>query len=409
MQEKPSLQISEIRRFDSGGRLQTYLLISEDGRKFLITEKLLNIIKYFNGKRSLEQIKVALDKNDSLNLSITDLEEIIGSLLKPKGLLRETVVDVPNKPEKGGKSSPFGLQILSAKVTYQLASRLSFLFTEPLFVILSVMLLTTNIYFYLSPLSKNIWNIGTAGTEAALQPLLFCLFFLISGLFHEIGHASACVKEGGRPGGVGVGLYFLFPSFHIDLNETWRLKRISRVKVDLGGLYFTLMLNSLLIITFLLRSTEVLAIFLFLNALILLFNLLPFLKTDTYWVITDLLGVSNLHRLVKEQVFKIPGTHPLKLGRMERIGFYVYLSLYLPFLLLFLGFFLKNLVFLAVDYPQKISYFIGTLRLSVAPLNLNQMLTALLGLFYLLLIPVFLIFQTACLFKLSFAMKPLKE
>ena len=61
---------------------------------------------------------------------------------------------------------------------------------------------------------------------------------LLSGLFHECGHAAACAYSGARPGEIGVGLYLVMPAFYTDVTSAYRLDRTGRLRTDLGGLYF---------------------------------------------------------------------------------------------------------------------------------------------------------------------------
>ena len=59
-----------------------------------------------------------------------------------------------------------------------------------------------------------------------------------SAAFHEIGHAAACRYGGGRPGGMGAGIYMVWPAFYTDVTDAYRLPRRARLRTDLGGIYF---------------------------------------------------------------------------------------------------------------------------------------------------------------------------
>ena len=61
------------------------------------------------------------------------------------------------------------------------------------------------------------------------------VFMVVSSLFHELGHASACKHFGIRHGGIGFGLYLNFPVLYTDVTEVWRLRRADRCIVNLGG------------------------------------------------------------------------------------------------------------------------------------------------------------------------------
>jgi putative peptide zinc metalloprotease protein len=120
------------------------------------------------------------------------------------------------------------------------------------------------------------------------------LLVLLSVLFHEFGHLSACQYFGCPHGEIRLGLYLVFPVFYANVTPAWRLKRKARVVVDLGGMYFQLILTIPAFLLFYLTQEQVwLLLFLELDAMIL-FCLNPFLRFDGYWLCSDLLGVPNL-------------------------------------------------------------------------------------------------------------------
>src|SRR6185503_17605319 len=81
-----------------------------------------------------------------------------------------------------------------------------------------------------------------SATAQAFDSPEFLLLVLGLGIasagFHEIGHAAACRYGGGRPGGIGAGLYMVWPAFYTDVTDAYRLPRRDRLRTDLGGIYF---------------------------------------------------------------------------------------------------------------------------------------------------------------------------
>ncbi len=69
-------------------------------------------------------------------------------------------------------------------------------------------------------------------------------FFFISLLLHELGHASACVRYGSQPSDIGFTIYLIFPAFYSDVTDAWKLKRLQRLIVDLGGIFFQLVVGA---------------------------------------------------------------------------------------------------------------------------------------------------------------------
>jgi putative peptide zinc metalloprotease protein len=81
--------------------------------------------------------------------------------------------------------------------------------------------------------------LATAEAFTSPEPLLRVLALsFASAAFHEIGHAAACRYGGGRPGGMGAGIYTVWPAPYTDITDAYRLPRRARLRTDLGGLYF---------------------------------------------------------------------------------------------------------------------------------------------------------------------------
>ncbi len=120
------------------------------------------------------------------------------------------------------------------------------------------------------------------------------LFLLLSVLFHELGHLSACTYFKCPHGEIRLGLYLVFPVFYANVSPAWRLKRRERAVVDLAGMYFQIILTLPMALLFLhTRDRLWILLVLQLDAMVL-FSLNPFLRFDGYWLCSDLLGVPNL-------------------------------------------------------------------------------------------------------------------
>jgi hypothetical protein len=113
---------------------------------------------------------------------------------------------------------------------------------------------------------------------------------LLAALGHELGHAAALLRAGGTPGGVGVGLLFVLPVLYCDVTSVALLPRRERLRVDAAGLAWHLALGGLL------RSIGTPAASLAAWGVLAAagWNLLPFLRTDGYWLLADALDVRTL-------------------------------------------------------------------------------------------------------------------
>ena len=117
---------------------------------------------------------------------------------------------------------------------------------------------------------------------------------VLSAAFHECGHATGCRYGGARPGVVGVGIYLVWPSFFTNVTDSYRLSRAGRLRTDLGGLYFNLIFMLALAGIYAATSAEVLLLVIAVTHLEMLEQLLPFVRFDGYFILSDLAGVPDL-------------------------------------------------------------------------------------------------------------------
>lgn len=120
--------------------------------------------------------------------------------------------------------------------------------------------------------------------------------FFISLLFHEFGHASACLRYGAEPSNIGLTIYLVFPAFYSDVSDAWRLKRWQRVIVDMGGVFFQLVICAVYVIVYRLTEWVALKVAILAIASSCILYLNPVFKFDGYWALADALGVTNLSR-----------------------------------------------------------------------------------------------------------------
>ncbi|MCA1693979.1 MAG: DUF3105 domain-containing protein, partial [Actinobacteria bacterium] len=111
-------------------------------------------------------------------------------------------------------------------------------------------------------------------------------------------HASACRYGGVRPGPIGCGIYLVWPVFYTDITSTYRLGRSGRLRAVFGGVYFNALLIVLLTLLHLWTGyTVLLAVVLVVN-LELIQQLLPTLRFDGYFIVSDWVGVPDLFKYI---------------------------------------------------------------------------------------------------------------
>lgn len=145
-------------------------------------------------------------------------------------------------------------------------------------------------------------GLAAAAYDAFERPGLLILVFVVTVLsagFHEFGHAAAARYGGATPGGMGFGLYLLWPAFYTDVTDSYRLGRRGRLRTDLGGLYFNaivavgitglwwgLKYDALLLVV----ATQIIQ---------MVRQLTPIVRFDGYHVLADLTGVPDLYGRMK--------------------------------------------------------------------------------------------------------------
>jgi putative peptide zinc metalloprotease protein len=153
-----------------------------------------------------------------------------------------------------------------------------------------------------SMLAVDYWLFAVHGLGGGIQQvlrdpvdLLVVLgLSLVSALFHECGHATGCRYGGARPGVIGVGIYLVWPSFFTNVTDSYRLSRAGRLRTDLGGLYFNLIFMLALAGIYAANSAQVLLLVIAVTHLEMLDQLLPIVRFDGYFILSDLIGVPDL-------------------------------------------------------------------------------------------------------------------
>jgi putative peptide zinc metalloprotease protein len=153
-----------------------------------------------------------------------------------------------------------------------------------------------------SVVAVDYWLFGVHGLGGGLQQvlrdpaelLLVVGLSVVSGAFHECGHAAGCRYGGARPGVIGVGIYLVWPSFFTNVTDSYRLSRAGRLRTDLGGLYFNLIFILALAGIYSATSAQVLLLVIAVTHIEMLQQLLPFVRFDGYFILSDLTGVPDL-------------------------------------------------------------------------------------------------------------------
>ena len=169
---------------------------------------------------------------------------------------------------------------------------LSILFKTPFFITLGTICLAFFVFIMLTHSSAEV-----SATIQALNINNYIPFFIIVlliGLFHEFGHSAALMHFNETPRRIGVAVYFIMPVLFSDVTNAWKLKKWQRCIVDLGGIYFQLILSFVLyIVNYCWLKIPLLETAIIFSMLEVINNLNPFIRMDGFWLVCDALGISS--------------------------------------------------------------------------------------------------------------------
>lgn len=278
-----------VGEFRGSGRTEpSYLAKRPDGAYVELTRLLYVVTANLNGKTKAELAEILSDEVGE-RVSVANVEFLLGKLA-PLGLVRSDSVKAADRPELA-----LGLRVKRAVVPSNWVSALSrplhHLFHWPIVVAVlggfGVVLAQTVRGGYLKASATNLVN------KPVVTLVVLALTFAAI-VFHELGHASAARFGGAQPGAIGGGFYLMWPALYTDLGDVTRLKRSGRVRADLGGVYFNAVLCCLFGLIFHWTHYLPLILAIALSVILMAEQLLPFVRFDGYWIVSDLAGVPDL-------------------------------------------------------------------------------------------------------------------
>lgn len=191
-----------------------------------------------------------------------------------------------------------------------------------LFILLGVAVLFANIETF----SVNLFEVFNLGSVVTI---VLGLFIIVS--LHEFAHAVVCRYYGGQVQEIGFLLLFFQPCFYSDLSDAWLFPRKSqRLAVTFAGPYMQLLLLAAAVLLW--RVTvpgepfnELVRIIAIVCWVTILFNFLPLIKLDGYYLLSDLVDIANLRsksfeylgNLFKRRVLGWP-IEPIEIPRRQR-------------------------------------------------------------------------------------------
>ncbi|WP_413533547.1 hypothetical protein [Empedobacter brevis] len=231
--------------------------------------------------------------------------------------LNSLELNVANEEIKKKKSFiRFETKIISKENAARISKVLQPLFQPTFFWITFTLLFLFSIY--------NLTQIKHINFEKDYMLYLF-VFYLISALIHEFGHIAACNRFAKKNGEIGIGVYFIFPVFYSNITPIWSVKKQERIITNLAGVYIQLFTILGLFIVYLISGNNHIKDIIAITTMVILYQLIPFIRTDGYWILSDITETPNLLTVSSKKVkdfFRNP--LKLKLDNKKELFFLIY-------------------------------------------------------------------------------------
>jgi putative peptide zinc metalloprotease protein len=329
---------------DSGYSRPPSLVRRPDGQVIQMSPLLYQVTSRIDGSRDAAAIADLVSADLGRTLTADQVRHLITAKLQPLGLLADRGSAAPPKARPLLALRARGT-LLPERAANAVALLLRPLFRWPVVVAVTVSFAGVDCWLFAS-------HALGAGLEQLLSNPIGLLAVLglsvLSGAFHECGHATGCRYSGARPGVIGVGIYLVWPSFFTNVTDSYRLSRVGRLRTDLGGVYFNAIFILVLAGLYAATSALILLLVIAITQVEMLQQLIPVVRFDGYFILSDLAGVPDMFaRVVPIVKSVLPGGRRDPrvdgLRRGTRILVTSWVLVVIPLLIAFMGYLLLHL------------------------------------------------------------------
>jgi putative peptide zinc metalloprotease protein len=299
---------------DSGYSQPPSLVRRPDGQVIQMSPLLYRVACRIDGIRDPAAIATLVSEDLGRALSADQVRYLLTTKLLPLGIVSGNRTGAPPKANPLLALRARGT-LLPERVANAAGTLLRPLFRLPMVIAVVGCILAVDYWLFA------VHGLG-GGVQQLLRDPVDLLVVLgltvVSAAFHECGHATGCRYGGARSGLIGVGIYLVWPSFFTNVTDSYRLSRAGRLRTDLGGLYFNLIFMLALAGIYAATSAEILLLVIAITHLEMLEQLLPFVRFDGYFILSDLAGVPDLFA---RAVPIVRSRHRYAMAAVDAIGF----------------------------------------------------------------------------------------
>jgi putative peptide zinc metalloprotease protein len=280
----------------SGYKEPQYLAARDAGQQIQLSQLLHLVAEECDGQSSYDDIAGRVSQTYGKTVSADNVRALVDDKLRPLGVL----VDAAGRSPQVEESDPLlGLklrrEVLRPRTVRALARLATPVFWPPVVLAVLAGLAFADYWLFF------VHGLGQGLRASVQHPAVFLLVIgvvVVSAALHELGHAAACSYGGAKPGGMGMGIYIVWPAFYTDVTDAYQLDRRGRLRTDLGGVYVNAIIVLIVGAVHAVTHYEPLVLLMFLLQVQVLQQMLPFLRLDGYYVVSDLVGVPDLFRRI---------------------------------------------------------------------------------------------------------------
>ena len=344
--ERPALApgvqlIGEMK--DTGFKDRQWLV--RRGERFVQTSELLyRVAEQATGERTLEEMAAGVTESTHWLVSADDVRRLIQSRLLPLGVIAAADGSgIDEKRERSVLQIRAGIKMLGPHIINPITRVLQVFYAPPVLILFLIAAVVAHGWLYSVAAERVLLGLYQFVYNPALI-LVTIPLMIVATIFHEFGHASALRYGGGEVRGIGVGIYITDPVIYTDTSDNYRLGRWARLRTDLGGFYFWLIAQLVIIGAYLVTGQEFLLFVVALLDMEIIFQLLPFARFDGYWALASLTGIPDLFSRIRLLRKGSPtperggGKHP-DLKPWVKVIFTIWAALTVPVMVLFLSLF----------------------------------------------------------------------
>jgi putative peptide zinc metalloprotease protein len=282
----------------SGLREPPHYVRRSDGQVVQLSRLLFVIAEHAQRGRSLEEIAERAGAQLDLRIRPDQVRYVLEDKLHPLGVVAGPDGATPALERLDPLLAlKFRVGVVPPRAVRAIAAPFALLFATPVIAAVLASLVAFDVWLFAVH-----GGIGRGLSHVISRPLLALMLIGLtyaSLAFHECGHAAACRRGGARPGAIGVGIYLVWPVLFTDVTDSYRLGRRGRLRTDLGGVYFNAIFALVLAAAYALTGFEPLLLAVASQHLIVLDQFLPWVRLDGYYVVADLIGVSDLFSRIR--------------------------------------------------------------------------------------------------------------